>query len=88
MSNMQMREKVRKITEAANDSKQISEESKKAGMLMFFILSGLCLLALVCFSLALLIYQHYLSAFISIIVTACFSYLLYKIQSADEIPKD
>lgn len=88
MSNMQMREKLRKITEAASDSDQVSEQSKNIGMIVFFILAGFGLLALVIFSFTLFIYGRYISALIASVATIFISYLLYKIQTADEIPKN
>lgn len=83
-----MREKLRKITAAAGNHEHISEQSKRAGMLTFFLFAGIGLLALICFSLALFIYQQYVGALITIAGTAFIGYLLYKIQSADDIPRD
>lgn len=85
---MQMREKLRKITEAAKHHEQISEQSKTTGMRMFFVIAGIGLLLLVSFSLALLLYKHYIGAFITLVITAGIGYFLYKIQSADDIPED
>lgn len=88
MSNMQMREKLRKITQAASDSKQIPEQTKRVGMMIFFLLIGLGLLAALIFSVVLIVYGHYLSALITLVATALIGYIGYRIQSADEIPID
>lgn len=88
MSNMQMREKLRKITQAASDSEQIPEHTKQAGMTVFFLLSVLGLFAMLVFLFSLIVYGHYIGAMITFIITSCIGYLLYKVKTADEIPKN
>lgn len=88
MSNMQMREKLRKITQAVSHSEQIPEQTKRVGMAIFFIFFGLGLLAAFIFSVALFVYGHYLGALITLVMTSLIGYVWYKIQSADEIPID
>lgn len=88
MSNMQMREKLRKITEARGHSEQISEQAKQVGMTLFFLLAGIGLLALIIFSFVLFMNGRYLGASVTIALTVLIGFLLVKIYTADEIPID
>lgn len=88
MSNMQMREKLRKITHTASHSEQIPEQTKRVGMVIFFILAGSGILTTLIFSIALIVYGHYIGAFLTLVITGFTCYVLYKIQSADDITID
>lgn len=87
MANMQMRDKLRKITAAAKNGEDIPEHSKKIGMTFFYVLTGIGIASMIAFAAALLIYGYRIGAFISFIVALLISYMTYKILSAEDIPK-
>lgn len=86
--NMQMREKLRNLTTAAKNSEQIPEPPKKFGMFIFYLSAAIGVLAIFVFAIALFIYGHPIGAFITIAIALSVTYMLYKIQSADELPLD
>lgn len=87
MSDMHMREKLRKVTEAARNSDQIPEHSKKIGLSIFFIFTFIGVLVIFAFAIALFIYGHLIAAFISLLTALFLLYLTIKLRSADDIPK-
>lgn len=87
MADMHMREKLRQITEAAKNSEQIPESSKKVGLSIFFIFTFIGVFAIFAFALALLIYGHAIAALVSVLIALSLLYVMNKIRSADDIPK-
>ena len=87
MADMHMREKLRKVTEAAKNSEQIPESSKKVGLSIFFIFTFIGIFAIFAFALALFIYGHPIAALISALIALLLLYMMNKIRSADDIPK-
>lgn len=87
MADMHMREKLRKVTEAAKNSEQIPERSKKIGLSIFFIFTFIGIFAIFAFTLALLIYGHPIAALVSVLIALLLLYVMNKIRSADDIPK-
>lgn len=87
MADMHMREKLRKVTEAAKNSEQIPERSKKIGLSIFFTFTFIGIFAIFAFALALLIYGHPIAALVSVLIALLLLYVMNKIRSADDIPK-
>lgn len=87
MSDMHMRDKLRKVTEAARNSEQIPESSKKIGLSIFFIFTFIGVFSILSFAIALFIYGHPIAALISLLTALLLLYLTIKIRSADDIPK-
>ena len=85
MSDMNMRNKLTKITEAAKNGEHITERSKSIGFKVFLTLIVLGVIALVGLSVALLFYGHWISAVIFLLSAAIFSYALFKLITADDI---
>jgi CHASE2 domain-containing sensor protein len=85
MSDMNMRNKLTKITEAAKNGEHITERSKSIGFKVFLGFIVLGIVALVGLSTALLIYGHWISAVIFFLTSAVFSYALFKLITADDI---
>lgn len=85
MSDMNMRNKLTKITEAAKNGEHITERSKSIGFKVFLAMIVLGIIALVGLSLALLFYGHWISAVIFLLTSAVFSYALFKLITADDI---
>lgn len=88
MTNMQMRNKLRKITAAAKNSEQIPAHTKNIGMRIFFVLASIGVLAIIAFAVTLFIYGHWAGALITLGIALAIAYFVYKIQSAEEIPID
>lgn len=87
MSDMNMRDKLRKVTEAAKNSEQIPESSKKIGLSIFFIFTFIGILAIFALALSLFIYGHPIAAIIFVLIALFLLYVIIKIRSADDIPK-
>lgn len=85
MSDINMRNKLTKITEAAKNGEQITERSKSIGFTVYLAFIVLGIMALVGLSTALLFYGHWISAVIFFLTSALFSYALFKLITADDI---
>lgn len=85
MSDMHLRNKLRKITEAAKNGEHIPERSKTIGMQLFFIFVAIGILGLLGLTVSLAIYGHLISALISFIITLSLFYPAYKLLTAEEI---
>ena len=86
MSDMHMRDKLRKVTEAAKNSEQIPEQSKKIGLSIFFIFTFVGVFMIFVLALTLYIYGHLLAALITLLTALLLLYLTVKLRSADDIP--
>ena len=87
MADMHMREKLRKVTEAAKNGEQIPERSKKIGLSIFLIFTFIGIFAIFAFALALFFYGHPIAALVSALIALSLFYVIIKIHSADDIPK-
>ena len=85
MSDMHMKNKLAKITEAAKNGKHITERTKSIGFKIFLFFAAIGILVLVGFSAALLFYGHWISAVIFFLISAAFSYAMFKLITADDI---
>lgn len=86
MSNLQLREKLREITAAAKNGEQIPERPKRVGLMIFYLLAGAGILVLIFLSIALFLYGYKKSAIITFIAALFFSFTLYKVLSAEDLP--
>ncbi|MBO1910083.1 hypothetical protein J4G37_35530, partial [Microvirga sp. 3-52] len=80
-----IRNKLTKVTEAAKNGEHITERSKSAGFTVFLAFIVLGIIALIGLSTALLFYGHWLSAGIFFLTSTVFSYVLFKLITADDI---
>ena len=87
MSDLHMRDKLRKVTEAARNSEQIPERSKKIGLSIFFIFTFIGVFAIFAFALTLYFYGHLLASLTSLLTAILLLYLTVKLRTADDIPK-
>ena len=85
MSDMHMKNKLAKITEAAKNGKHITERTKSIGFKVFLVFVALGIMVIVGLSAALLFYGHWISSVIFFLISAVFSYALYKLMTADDI---
>lgn len=85
MSDMHMKNKLAQITEAAKNGKHITERAKSFGFTIFLVFVALGIVVLVGFSVALLFYGHRIGAVIFFLLSAAFSYAMYKLITADEL---
>lgn len=85
MSQMPMREKLKKIAEAAKDGGRINERPKKIGLLIFFIFTAIGIIAIFAFAIVLLIHGYKISALISSLFATFLLYIAYKLITADDI---
>ncbi len=87
MPDMHMRDKLRKVTEAAQKPDQVPEHSKIIGLRLFFICSFIGIFGLFAFACTLWFYGHPLGAVITLLIALSFLYMTVKLRSAEEIPK-
>ena len=85
MSDMHMKNKLAKITEAAKNGKHITEHAKSFGFKVFLVFVALGIAILVGFSAALLFYGHRIGAVIFFLISAAISYAMFKLITADAI---
>ena len=85
MSDMHMKNKLAKITEAAKNGKHITERTKSFGFKVFLVFVALGIAVLIGFSAALLFYGHRIGAVIFFLLSAAFSYAMFKLITADDI---
>lgn len=85
MSDMQMRNKLRKITEAVKNGEHIPERSKTIGLRIFFIFAAIGLLGLVALVVALIIHGQWISALITFIIVSLLVYVVYKLVTAKDL---
>lgn len=88
MSDMHMRDKLRRVTEAAKNGEHIPEHSKNVGLTLFFIFSFIGILCIITFAVALFIYKHYGMALIAFLIALLYLYVTIKLRSAETIPKE
>ncbi|WP_172371261.1 hypothetical protein [Sporosarcina jiandibaonis] len=85
MSDMNMRNKLIKITEATKNGEHVTERAKSIGFTVFLAFIALGIIALVGLSTALLFYGYWIIAVIFIIISGLFSYAMFKLITAGDI---
>ncbi|MGG0645126.1 hypothetical protein ABE021_14480 [Sporosarcina gallistercoris] len=82
MSNVPIREKVRRIAEAAKDGESYSESSKSAGMLFFYSIFGIAMLFLIALTIGLAQSGHYIGSGICLVAGGGLGFILLKLARA------
>ncbi|REB05958.1 hypothetical protein DVB69_13515 [Sporosarcina sp. BI001-red] len=82
MSNVPIREKVKRIAEAAKDGDTYSESSKSAGMLFFYGIFGIAILFLIALTFGLAQGGHYIGSAICLVAGGGLGFVLLKLARA------
>ncbi|MBD7908662.1 hypothetical protein [Sporosarcina gallistercoris] len=82
MSNVPIREKVKRIAEAAKDGESYSESSKSAGMLFFYSIFGIAMLFLIALTIGLAQGGHYIGSAICLVAGGGLGFILLKLARA------
>ncbi|WP_432353977.1 hypothetical protein [Sporosarcina sp. A2] len=82
MSNVPIREKVKRITEAAKDGELYSESSKSTGMYFFYGIFGIASLFLIALTIGLAQGGHYIGSGICLLVSGILGFILFKLARA------
>ena len=82
MSNVPIREKVKRIAEAAKDGESYTESSKSAGMLFFYGIFGIAMLFLIALTIGLAQGGHYIGSAICLVAGGGLGFILLKLAWA------
>lgn len=85
MANWQLREKLKKITEATKQENNLSERTKNAGLIVFLVLFGIAITVLFALSVGLLINGHLIGAIVIFSIAALLTYSIVQLMRADNI---
>ena len=85
MTNLPLREKLKKLTDATKQQNAIPERSKSAGLIVFLILFGMTALILFALAVGLVLTGHTISALVTFIIGALLGYSVFKVLRADNI---
>ncbi|WP_342513299.1 hypothetical protein MKY34_00480 [Sporosarcina sp. FSL K6-1522] len=85
MANMQLREKMKTITEAAKHGDRVPERSKNAGLIILLLLFGCGIIVLFALAIGLVINGHLISAGVTFLLAALLTFSVIKMIKADDI---
>ena len=85
MADMQLRDKMKKISEAAKHGDRVPERSKNAGLVVFLILIGCGIIVMLALAIGLMISKHFIGAAVICSIAALLTYSIYKMMKADDI---
>ncbi|WP_318614955.1 hypothetical protein [Sporosarcina sp. YIM B06819] len=85
MADMQLREKIKKITAAAKQNDSIPERSKNIGLIIFLILFGCGTFVLFALAIGLTLNGHFISAVVLFLITTLLVYSVVKMMTAEDI---
>lgn len=85
MTNLPLREKLKKLTDATKQLNAIPERSKNAGLVVFLILFGMTVLILFALAVGLALTGDIISALVTFIIGALLGYSVFKVLKADNI---
>ena len=85
MADMQMREKMKKISEASKHGNRVPERSKKAGLVVFLIFIGCGIIVMSALAIGLIINKHFIGAAVICSIAALLTYSVFKMMKAEDI---
>jgi len=85
MADMQLHEKMKKVSEAAKHGGHVPERSKNAGLIVFLILIGCGMIFMLALAIGLLLTRHIISAAIVFSIAALLAYSVFKMMKADDL---
>ncbi|NYF23430.1 hypothetical protein [Sporosarcina sp. JAI121] len=85
MVDMQLREKLKKVSEAAKHGDRLPERSKNAGLVVFLLLIGIGIIVLSALAIGLALAEHALSAAVIFSIAALLAFSVFKVMRADDV---
>ena len=85
MADMQLREKMKKVSEAAKHGDQVPERSKSIGLIVFLILIICGIVVMLSLTIGLFLNKHFISATATLVIAGLLVYSVFKIMKADDI---
>lgn len=85
MSDMHMREKLRKVTKAAEQGAFVPEKTKKIGLILFLSFFVIAILVLFALMIGFIVNQNPITATITAFVAIFLAFCVYKIITTDDI---
>lgn len=85
MADMQMREKMKKISEASKQGNRVPERSKKAELVVFLIFIGCGIIVMSALAIGLIINKHFIGAAVICSIAALLTYSVFKMMKAEDI---
>jgi uncharacterized membrane protein len=85
MADMHLREKMKKVTEAAKQNDMVPENSKQIGLLLFLFIMIVVIIFLCALFVGFLVNNHPISAVITILIAILLAYSSFKMMKADDI---
>ncbi|MBO0588783.1 hypothetical protein [Sporosarcina sp. E16_8] len=85
MADMQLRDKMKKVSEAAKHGNRVPERSKNAGLIVFLIFILCVIIVMLALAIGLMISKHFLGAAVICSFAALLTYSVYKMMKADNI---
>ena len=86
MSDMHLKEKMRKVTKAAEQGAYVSERTKKAGLILFLLFFALGVIVLFALTIGFFMNGNSVAAAVTSLLTIFLSYCVYKLLTTDDIP--
>ncbi|WP_438314828.1 hypothetical protein [Sporosarcina sp. FA9] len=85
MSDMHMHEKIRKVTEAAKEGKNVSERSKNIGFILFLLFVSIFTLVLIALIAGFIINKSFVAAAVAALITFYLMFFVYKLITTKNI---
>jgi hypothetical protein len=85
MADMQLRQKMKKVSEAAKHGAKVPERSKNAGLVVFLFFIGCGIIVMLALAIGLIISKHIIGAAVFFSIAALLTYSVFKMMKADDI---
>ncbi len=85
MADMQLRDKMKKISEAAKHGNRVPERSKNAGLVVFLVFTLCVIIVMLALAIGLMISKHFTGAAVICSIATLLTYSVYKMMKADNI---
>ncbi len=85
MADMQLREKMKKVSEAAKHGNQVPERSKRIGLIVFLPLIGCSIVIMLSLTIGLFLNKHLINATLILVIAGLLVYSVDKMMKAHDI---
>ncbi|MHA6258927.1 hypothetical protein ACXYMX_03325 [Sporosarcina sp. CAU 1771] len=85
MSDMHMREKLRKVTQAAKHGADVPEQTKKWGLILFLSFFIIGILVLFALMIGFILNENPIAAAVTAFIAIFLAYCVYKIITTDDV---
>ena len=85
MADMQLREKMKKVSEAAKHGDRVPERSKNAGLVVFLIFFGCGIIVMTALAIGLILSKHIIAAAVFFSIATLLTYSVFKMMKAEDL---